>query len=446
MNSYLQTVYRDSLALLVDLYHLTMAYGYWKKGLTKKEATFNLFFRRKPFKGEFAIAAGLEIAMEYVRNFHFSEDDLAYLETLNFERKFLDYLAKLKITCSIDAMPEGTVVFPYEPLIRVQGPIIEAQILESPLLNIINFQSLIATKASRVRLAAESDSVVEFGMRRAQGIDGAISASRAAFIGGCDSTSHVLAGKLFHIPVRGTHAHSWIMAFDKEEEAFRTYAEVMPKNCIFLLDTYDTIEGAKKAVKVAKELGIKMAGVRLDSGDLVQLSHAVRKILDDAGFNEAKIMASNELDEWSIRDLKEKGAKIDVWGVGTHLVTAKDQPALDGVYKLSAVREDKGKWQGKTKISGDAAKTTHPGVLQVRRFFNEKGKAHADVLYDTEMQTPEMENLQYKDLLVPIMREGKDVYSYPSLQAIQKATKENLESFDPETRAFVNPKPYSVAK
>jgi len=315
-------IYKSSLALLTDLYELTMAYGYWKLGMMERQASFSLSFRRRPFGGNYAIAAGLQTAIEFIEAFRFGESDLTYLEGLKtpngeylFEPKFLDYLSKLSLNCDLYAMPEGTPVFPYEPLLFVRGPILEAQILESALLNIINFQTLIATKASRICEAAEGDEVVEFGLRRAQGIDGALSGTRASFVGGCHATSNVIAGKHFGIPVKGTHAHSWIMAFDKEEEAFKAYADVMPNNCIYLVDTYNTIEGVKKAIAVAKTKKEKMLGVRLDSGDLAQLSIEIRKLLDEAGFTDAKIMASNELDEWVIRDLKMQGAKVNLWGV-----------------------------------------------------------------------------------------------------------------------------------
>lgn len=468
-NAYLKSIYSESLALLCDLYHLTMAYGYWKKGLSHKEACFHLFFRRKPFQGEFAIAAGLETALEYIKRFRFEDSDLAYIEQMRnsegkplFERGFLKYLENFSFSCDIDAVPEGTPVFPYEPILRVQGPIIESQILESPLLNMINFQTLVATKAARVCWAARPDPVVEFGLRRAQGIDGAISASRGAYIGGCESTSNVLAGKLFGIPVKGTHAHSWIMAFDDEEESFRVYAEVMPKNCIFLVDTYDTIQGVKKAIKVAKSLkkkGVEMSGVRLDSGDLASLSIAVRKILDEAGFPEAKIMASNELDEFIIRDLKQQGAKVNIWGVGTHLVTGKDQPALDGVYKLSAVREPGGPWMHKLKLSEHLAKVTTPGILQIRRFFNEEGYI-ADMIYDVDGSINERRliidsfdpihiktierSMKYKDLLIPVLRHGKIVYESPPLESIRQSCIEELGKFPSTMRRFLNPQPYFI--
>ena len=462
----LKTVYRSSLALLTDLYELTMAYGYWKQGLADRGAVFHLFFRRKPFKGSYALTAGLQTAVEFIQDFHFDESDLTYLENLRagdgkplFDKRFLEYLGKLKITCDLDAMPEGTPVFPYEPLVRVQGPLIQAQILESALLNIINFQSLIATKASRISWAARPDPVIEFGIRRAQGIDGAISASRAAFIGGCESTSHLLAGKLFGIPVKGTQAHSWVMAFSEEIDSFRAFADAFPHNTIFLIDTYDTVSGVKNAIEVAKEMrkkGIEMLGVRLDSGDLAQLSLEVRSLLDEGGFPDAKIMASNELDEQTIADLKHQGTKVTIWAVGTHLVTGKEQPALDGVYKLSAIQDAQGRWQHKLKISDAIAKVTDPGILQVRRYASKSGYV-ADMLYDTltppkdilidPFDSSHRQNLigkEYKELLVPILRGGKSVYTHPSIQEIQSYAKKELDCFPSTIRRFLNPSPYFV--
>jgi len=465
----LKTTYRESLTLLTDLYELTMAYGYWKKGIADREAVFHLFFRRPPFGGGFALTAGLEIAIDFLKAFHYSASDLAYLEGLRgadggalFEPAFLEYLSKLSLKCDIDAIPEGTPVFPYEPLLRVQGPILQAQLLESPLLNIINFQSLIATKAARVCWAARPDPVVEFGIRRAQGIDGALAASRASYIGGCTSTSNVLAGKLYGIPVKGTHAHSWIMAFDDEEASFEAYAEVMPGNCIFLVDTYDTITGIKRAIATAKKMrkkGVEMIGVRLDSGDLAHLSIEIRKLLDAGGFPEAKIMASNELDEYLINDLKHQGAKVNLWGVGTHLVTGKDQPALDGVYKLSALQDKKGKWQYKVKISEQLAKVTNPGIHQVRRYYNAEGYI-ADMIYDLHQELPIECHLtdpldpirtqtisaetSYRDLLVPIVRKGEYIYKSPPLADIREKAKRELSELPAPMRRFLYPQPYFV--
>lgn len=463
------TLYNQTLALLTDLYQLTMSYAYWKKGLNKKEAVFHLFFRRAPFQGGFTVAAGLEWVVHYLENFRFSESDLAFLATLEasdgtplFTSDFFQYLADLKFTCDMDAVPEGTIVFPYEPLVRVQGPLIQCQLLESPLLNLINFPTLIATKAARVCLAAKGDSVFEFGMRRAQGIDGALTASRAAYIGGCDGTSNVLAGKLFGIPVKGTHSHSWVMVFDDETEAFQTYAESLPSNCVFLVDTYDTLEGVKKAIEVGKWLksqGKKLLGIRLDSGDLAYLSIKSRKMLDAAGFNDAMIIASNELDETIISELKRQGAQINVWGVGTNLVTSKNQSALDGVYKLSAIR-DKGKeWKYKLKLSEQMIKVSNPGILQVRRYYNKEENV-ADVLFDIHkdmnqhcqivdpLDPTRQKNLKEGtpgyDLLVPIFRGGKRVYDLPSLQDIRKKTLRELDQFNTAIKRSLNPHQYIV--
>lgn len=452
-------VYNQSLALLTDLYQLTMIYGYWKAGLSKRNAVFHLNFRRRPFKGEFAITAGLETAIEFLHELHFSATDLAYLEELDlFEKSFIEFLSSFSMGLDIDALPEGTVVFPYEPLLRVRGPIWQGQLLESALLNMINFQTLIATKAARISLAAAPDPAVEFGMRRAQGFDGAISASRAAFIGGCESTSDVMAGKLFGIPVRGTHAHSWIMAFDEEKRAFKTYAEMKPKNCIMLIDTYNSVQGAKRAIEVAKSIkNFDLAGLRLDSGDLTKLSIEIRKLLDEAGFQKTKIMASNELDEYLIQDLKAQGAKINVWGVGTNLVTAKGQSALDGVYKLSAIQDDQGAWVHKLKLSEQTAKVTNPGILQLRRFFDGTfyiGDAIYDELltikqpcsiinqYDPNNQMDA--DTPFEDLLVPIFRKGKLVYQSPSIQNMQVHAKKELARLPTAVLRFTNPQPYFV--
>jgi nicotinate phosphoribosyltransferase len=425
-----------------------MAIG--REGLSPKRLSF-IFFRNKPFKGTFAIAAGLEPVLDYLKDFQYTSSDLSYLAALVgsdgnplFEEAFLDYLSALKFSCDIDAMPEGTPVFPLEPLIRVQGPIIQAQLLEGFLLNIINFQSLIATKAARICYAAGTDPVIEFGLRRAQGIDGALSASRGAYIGGACATSNLLAGKLFGIPVKGTHAHSWIMTFEDEEEAFFAWGEAMPNNVIFLVDTYDSIEGTKKAIKVARRLrekNIEMRGVRLDSGDLAYLSIEIRALLDEAGFEEVEIMASNALDEYIIQDLKRQGAKINSWGVGTNLVTGKDQPALDGVYKLSALRDSPNEpWRYKIKISEQPIKITTPGILQVRRFQDGRGYL-SDMIYDIATELPEGSS---HDLLIPVIRKGQVVYASPSLDEIRAKAIKELSHFRPGIRRFLYPRPYPV--
>jgi nicotinate phosphoribosyltransferase len=359
-------------------------------------------------------------------------------------------------------MPEGSIVFPYEPLLRIQGPLIQCQLLESPLLNLINFSTLIATKAARVCLAADGDPVMEFGLRRAQGIDGAVTASRSAYIGGCDYTSNLLAGKIFDIPVRGTHSHSWVMAFDKELEAFEAFAEALPDSCVFLVDTYDTIEGVKYAIEVGKRLraeGKKLLGIRLDSGDLAYLSIKSRQLLDAAGFMDTDIVASNELDETVISELKRQGAQINVWGVGTSLVTGKEQAALDGVYKLSALRDPGGEWEYKLKLSEQMIKISNPGILQVRR-FSHNGQSVADALYNISMGVDApctivapldptqrkilSKDLQQRDLLQPIFRSGQKVYESPSLKEIRNTTKRELDLFPVGVKRFLNPHQYLV--
>lgn len=459
----------QSLALLTDFYQMTMSYGYWKAGLDRKESIFQLTFRKTPFKGGFAVAAGLESVIQFLEKFKFDASDLHYLAALTdsdgntyFDEEFLSYLSCLRFTGNIEAIPEGTIVFPYEPLIRIQGPLIECQLLESPLLNLINFPTLVATKAARICLAAKGDPVIEFGIRRAQGINGALTASRAAYIGGCDSTSNMLAGKLFGIPVKGTHAHSWVMVFDHELEAFQTYAEHLPNHCLFLVDTYNTIEGVKKAIQVGqwlKQRGKKLLGIRLDSGDLADLSIKSRALLDQAGFQDALIAASNELDETIISELKRQGAQINIWGVGTNLVTAKDQSALDGVYKLSAIRDPGKAWKYKLKLSEQMLKISNPGILQVKRFYSDRENV-ADVIYDINMPWEGdcqivdpldpthlrviKQELPGKDLLEPIFRHGICVYERPSLQEIRQRTQQELGRFPVGMKRFLNPHPYVV--
>ena len=421
----LADLYSDSLVTLTDLYQLTMAYGYWKNNMHEKNAVFHLFYRKDPFKGNYAICAGLEYVIHLLKDFHFRQDDVDYISTLLgsdglplFQKEFIDYLTCMKFSCTVDAIPEGTVVFANEPLIRITGPIIQAQLLETILLTIINDQTLIATKASRVSIAAGDDRVVEFGLRRAQGIDGGLAASRACYIGGCAATSNVLAGKLFGIPVVGTHAHSWVMSFDTEEEAFEAYAEAMPNNCVFLVDTYDTIEGVKKAIIQGLKLrarGFEMIGVRLDSGDLCALSIEARKLLDQAGFPNAQIIASNDLDEHKIRELKKSGARIDSWGVGTQMVTAADQPALGGVYKLGAI-EESGKWVEKIKLSNNIEKVTNPGILEVWRCSD--NKSFFDIIANSSW-IPKNTMSSYRKLLVPIFENGKLVYQLPAISEIR---------------------------
>ncbi len=464
-----QHLYGDSLSLLTDFYQLTMAYGYWKQGIADRLSVFNLFFRDNPFNGGYTVCCGLDYAIEFLENFKYSKEDLEFLSGLTndngspmFDSQFLEYLSEMRFRCSVDAIPEGRVVFPNEPLIRVQGPIIQAQLLESPLLNMINYQSLIATKASRVCGAAGSDRVLEFGLRRAQGIDGALCASRAAYIGGCHATSNVLAGKLFNIPVAGTHAHSWVMAFDGELEAFKSYARALPDNCIFLIDTYDTIQGAKNAIEVGKILkaqGKSLIGVRIDSGDLAYFSTKVREILDSNGFESTKIVVSNDLDEYLVSSLEEQNSSIDIWGIGTKLVTAFDQPALGGVYKLAAIKKGN-QWDYKIKLSEQVAKINNPGIQQVRR-FSSNGTYIADMIYDvnaepgiepilidpidhTRRKKIKSEKLTYQDLLVPIFRDGKLQYESPELHQIRSLVKDELKQLDQSNRRLMNPHQYTV--
>lgn len=463
-------LYGSSLALLTDLYQLTMAYGYWKETDRSRQGVFHLTFRSLPFNSGYAIACGLDYVIRFVRNLRFEEDDLAYLASLRgrdgqplFEQAFLEELRNLKWEVDIDAIPEGTVVFPNEPLVRVSGPLMQGQLLETPLLNMINFQTLVATKAARIALAAEGEPVLEFGLRRAQGIDGGIAASRAAYIGGCAATSNVLAGKLFGIPVKGTHAHSWVMSFDDEIESFRAYGRAQPGNATFLVDTYNTLEGVRRAVQVGQEMrkaGHEMAGIRLDSGDLAYLSIEARKILDEAGFPNASIVASSDLDEHVITSLKIQQARIDTWGVGTRLATAYDQPALGGVYKLAAVRDDAtSPWKYKVKLSETQAKTSIPGVLQVRR-FSRNGEFAGDCIFsepDGVDEAPWMidpaditrrkrfdADMNYEDLLVPIFRGGRCVYESPALEQMQQRTRDQLEHLHPGIRRLLNPHEYPV--
>lgn len=464
----LADIYKTSLGLLTDLYELTMAYGYWKHKLHERQACFHLFFRHLPFKGGYAIAAGLEWAMAYLRGFEFSEEDIHYLSQQKgddgqplFEQGFLDYLKEMAFSCSVDAIPEGTVVYPHQPLLRVRGPLIQAQLLETALLNIINFQTLIATKAARLKEAAPEDVILEFGLRRAQGIDGGLSASRAAYIGGCDATSNTLAGKLFGIPVKGTIAHSWVMAYEEEQEAFDRWVEAMPNNSILLVDTYDSLTGVKRAIHSAKKLkakGKELAGIRLDSGDLAFLSQEARRLLDEAGLHKTKIVASNELDEHLIESLKKQGCQIDIWGVGTKLAAAYDQPALGGVYKLAALQNEKGIWEWRLKLSEQAIKISNPGLQQVRRFRKE-GRYRGDMIFDSQ-SGPQSNTItdpgdftrqktfgnayQHEDLLVPIFDAGKQVYQSPEVGAIRQRVKDQIKMLHPTIRRLDNPHEYPV--
>ncbi|WP_114748865.1 nicotinate phosphoribosyltransferase [Pleomorphovibrio marinus] len=463
-------LYQGSLTLLTDFYQFTMAYAYWKSGKAEEEAVFNLFFRKNPFQSGFTVAAGLDYIIDYCRNFTFCEEDLTYLAEMRdkmgeplFESGFIKYLEKMSFSCDIDAVEEGEVVFPNMPLVRVKGPLIQCQLLETPLLNIINFQTLIATKAARIVLAAKGDPVMEFGLRRAQGIDGALAASRASYIGGCASTSNVMAGKLFGIPVAGTHAHSWIMSFDQEIEAFEAYAEAFPDNSILLVDTYDTIGGVKNAIKVARNLrqkGKKLAGIRIDSGDLAYFSNKAREMLDQAGFPEVTIVASNDLDEHIITSLKLQEASINLWGVGTKLVTAYDQPALGAVYKMSAMKGKDGEWVPKIKLSQQSIKINIPGFHNVKRFYS-GGRALGDMIFLEGTSDKSLETIidpvdptrrkridssiaESEVLLKAIFRNGEKVYERPSLKAIRNRVQERLGKFDKTHKRLINPHIYPV--
>jgi nicotinate phosphoribosyltransferase len=453
-----------NLTLLTDLYELTMMQGYYK---TKNDSrvVFDAFFRENPFKGGYSIMAGLEQVIDYVKNLRFDEEDIEYLRSLHiFEEDFLDYLKDFKFSGDIYAIPEGSIIFPREPLVKVIAPVMEAQLLETALLNIVNHQCLVATKASRVCDAAEGDGVMEFGLRRAQGPDAGTYGARAAVIGGCNGTSNVLAGKLFNVPVKGTHAHSWIMSFPDEYTAFKKYADLYPDACILLIDTYDTIKsGLPNAIRVFKEMkeaGIKpkLYGIRMDSGDLAYLSKKVRKMLDEAGFPDAVISASNDLDEHLIASLKRQGATITSWGVGTHLITAKDNPSFGGVYKLAAIEKD-GKFEPKIKLSENTEKVTNPGNKTIYRIYTkDQHKIEADVICFADEKINENEDLNLfsptspwkrtkyeagtftvREMLVPIFKNGECVYTSPSVMEIRDICAKEKDTLWAECRRFDNP-------
>lgn len=455
-----------NLTLLTDLYQLTMMQGYYSNDTNNHEVVFDLFYRNNPSKNGYAICAGLAQTIEYIQNLAFNDADIAYLESLNlFQKDFLEYLKGFKFTGDIYAIPEGTVVFPMEILMRVKAPILEAQFVETALLNIINHQSLIATKAARVVKAAEGDPVLEFGLRRAQGPDAGIYGARAAIIGGCVGTSNVLTGKMFDVPVSGTHAHSWVMSFDEEIEAFRAYAKLFPDKCILLVDTYDTLEsGVPNAIKVFDEMksaGVHMEsyGIRLDSGDLAYLSKKARQMLDAAGHKEAIISASCDLDEMLIADLKRQGAKITLWGVGTNLITSSDCPSFGGIYKLAAEIDKDGNEIPKIKISDNPEKVTNPGVKKMVRVYDKQtGKITADIIAlehekfdESKALTLYTEKARWKkiklkansytlrELLVPIFKAGKLVYEVPKTMDIKVYARKELDTLWEEYKRLVNP-------
>ena len=463
-------LYKPLLGLLTDFYELTMAYAAWKEGIGGRQASFAVSFRKNPFDGGFTVAAGLAHAVDLVEGWRVSEEDLAYLAAVPgadgrplFEPGFLEVLRGLELAVDVDAVPEGTVVFPHEPLLRVSGPVVPAMLLESALLSILNFQTLVATKAARVCLAAGSAPVIEFGMRRAQGIDGGLAAARAAFIGGCEATSNTLAGRLLGIPVRGTHAHSWVMLHASEREAFAEYARALPANCVFLVDTYATLDGVAHAIDAARWLrsqGREIVGIRLDSGDLAWLSQRARELLDAAGFPKAAILASNELDEHVIQSLRDQHAAIAAWGVGTRLVTGHPDGALGGVYKLGAVRAARGApWEPRLKVSEAIDKTSVPGILQVRRFA-QGAEVFSDAIWEEGLGIPSPcvivdpadptrrrevpSGMTFEDLLVPVFRGGRRVWEPPPLADVQRRTKDQLARFHPGVKRFLNPHRYPV--
>ena len=458
-----------NLTLLTDLYELTMMQGYFKTGNNRK-VIFDAFYRNNPCDGGYAITCGLEQVIDYIKNLHFSYDDIDYLRGLNlFDEDFLQYLSGFTFTGDIYAIPEGTVVFPKEPLVKVIAPIMEAQLVETAILNIINHQSLIATKAARVCYAAKGDGIMEFGLRRAQGPDAGIYGARAAVIAGCVGTSNVLTSQMFNVPVKGTHAHSWIMSFPDEYTAFKTYAKLYPVGCILLVDTYDTLRsGVPNAIRVFKEMreeGIELKGygIRLDSGDLAYLTKKARKMLDDAGFEDAIISASSDLDEYLIDSLKAQGAAITSWGVGTNLITSKDNPAFGGVYKLSAVMDDNGNFIPKIKLSENPEKITNPGNKTIYRVYDNNGMIKADLIALADEVYSESDELllfdpvntwkqtllhageySLREILVPVFKDGICVYDSPSVMEIKEYCKKEQNSLWDESRRLVNPQEVHV--
>ena len=456
---------RQDLTLLTDLYELTMMQGYYKKGQDEK-VIFDVFFRQNPCNNGYSVCAGLDQVIDYIKNLNFTYEDVDYLRGLGiFSEDFLHYLSGFHFSGDIYAIPEGTVVFPREPLVKIIAPIMEAQLVETAILNIINHQSLIATKTSRIVYAAQGDGIMEFGLRRAQGPDAGLYGARAAIIGGCVGTSNVLAGQLFDVPVMGTHAHSWIMSFPDEYTAFKTYADLYPDNCTLLVDTYDTLKsGVPNAIRVFQEYKdagktFQKYGIRLDSGDLAYLSKQARKMLDEAGFPDATICASNDLDEYLLHDLKMQGAAINSWGVGTNLITSKDCPSFGGVYKLSAIQNEDGEFVPKIKISENTEKITNPGNKTVYRIYEkETGKIKADLISFADETFDEKEDLllfdptdtwkktklaggtyTVREILVPIFRNGECIYQSPSVKEIAEYCKQEKETLWDETKRLFYP-------
>ena len=456
---------KRNLTLLTDLYELTMMQGYYEKG-QNENVIFDVFFRQNPCNNGYSVCAGLDQVIDYIKNLHFTYDDVDYLRGLGiFKEDFLHYLSGFHFSGDIYAIPEGTVVFPKEPLLKVVAPIMEAQLVETAILNIINHQSLIATKTSRIVFAANGDGIMEFGLRRAQGPDAGLYGARAAMIGGCVGTSNVLAGQMFDVPVMGTHAHSWIMSFPDEYTAFKTYAEMYPDNCTLLVDTYDTLKsGVPNAIRVFQEFKdagkpLIKYGIRLDSGDLAYLSKEARKMLDEAGFPEATICASNDLDEFLLHDLKMQGAAIDSWGVGTNLITSKDCPSFGGVYKLAAIQNEEGQFVPKIKISENTEKITNPGNKTIYRIYEKaSGKIKADLIcFADEVIDPKQDLLLFdpmdtwkktklaggtytvREILLPIFKNGECLYKSPTLKEIAAYCREEKDTLWDETKRLFYP-------
>lgn len=458
--------------LLTDLYQLTMAQGYWETGQGATQACFHAYFRDYPFRGGYAIACGMDQLAELIEGFAFSAEDVEYLASLDapgggrlFKPAFLEYLRTFSLRVDVDAVAEGAVVFPHEPLVRVMGPIMDCQLIETALLNCVNFETLIATKAARVCLAAHGLPVAEFGLRRAQGAGGGMWASRAAVVGGCASTSNVLAGKTYGLPVSGTHAHSWVMSFPGELEAFRAYAHEFPRNCVLLVDTYDVEQGIRNAITVGLEMrarGERLAGIRIDSGDLAWLAKMARRMLDEAGLDDCGIVLSNDLDEYTIQSILDEGAPVSSWGVGTKLACAFDQPTLGGVYKLSATRAPgQAEWVDRLKISESAAKLTVPGVLDVRRYYNDDGTIAGDMVFDVNagvdegqvivdpldsMRRKKLVGKRFSTMLEPLARNGQVVLEASDRSAMeaQRRCREGLACLDESQKRMLNPHTYPV--
>ncbi|MBR2463829.1 MAG: nicotinate phosphoribosyltransferase [Clostridia bacterium] len=453
-----------NLTMLFDYYEMTMANGYFKKGMGDMISYFDVFYRSNPDDGGYAIAAGLEQVIEYINDLHFDEEDIAYLASKGcFDEAFLDYLRNFHFTGDIWAVPEGTVVFPGEPLLTVRARTMEAQFIETYLLMMLNHESMIATKAARITRAAKGRPVSEFGSRRAQGADAAILGARAAYIGGVSGTACAIADEVFGVPASGTMAHSWVQMFDSELEAFRAYCELYPNSATLLVDTYNVLEsGVPNAIRAFKEAGITKCAVRIDSGDITYLSCKIRKMLDEAGLTECKIVASNSLDEYIIRGLLLQGAQVDAFGVGERLITSKSNPVFGGVYKLCAIEDKEGNILPKIKLSENVGKITTPHFKKVYRLFDkETGKAEADLIcvYDEtvddtqplEIFDPEntwktkvLTNFEAKELLVPVFKNGKQVYTSPSLDEIRAHCKVSLQSMWEEVKRFDNPHNYYV--